>query len=118
MSRDFRLYLADIIQSCDRIVEYVNGHTSDSFSNNHMVIDAVARNLEIIGEVVKNIPNEILAIRPEIGWSDVAKFRDVIVHQYFRIKLTVVWDVIANEIDGIRTAASKILENLPTCEDQ
>ena len=116
MSRDFRLYLADIIQSCDRIVEYVNGHTFETFSDDHMVIDAVARNLEIICEAVKNVPSEILAIRPEILWSDVAKFRDIIAHQYFRIKLTVVWDIIFNEMDGIRTAASKILNNLPTYE--
>lgn len=118
MSRDYRLYLADIIQGCDRIVEYVDGHTFESFSEDNMTIDAVARNLEIIGEAAKNIPAEILAARPEVVWSDVAKFRDVIAHQYFRVKLTVVWDAISNEIGGIRTAASKIIENLPTYEDQ
>ena len=118
MSRDYRLYLADIILSCDRIVEYINGHSFESFSEDHMVIDVVARNLEIIGEAVKNIPVAVLAERPEIYWADVAKFRDVIAHQYFRIKLTVVWDAISNEINGIRTAASKIIESLPTYEDQ
>jgi len=116
MSRDYRLYLADIIQCCDRIGEYVGGHSFDSFSEDNMLIDAVARNLEIIGEAVKNVPPDVLSVRPEILWSDIAKFRDIIAHQYFRIKLTVVWDVIANEIDGIRTAASKIIESLPTYE--
>ncbi len=117
MSRDYRLYLADIIQSCDRIGEYIGGYTFDSFSENNMLVDAVARNLEIIGEAVKNIPSEVLSSRPEVEWSDVAKFRDIIAHQYFRIKLTVVWDAITNEIDGIRTAASKIIERLPPYED-
>ena len=82
-----------------------------------MAIDAVARNLEIIGEAVKNVPKETLAIRPEINWTDVTGFRDVIVHQYFRVKLTVVWDVIQVELAGIRTAASKILETFPNFED-
>ena len=83
MSRDFRLYLADIIQSCDRIYEYVIEHNFESFSSDYKTIDAVARNLDIIGEAVKNVPKEILARRPNIEWSDVARFRDQIAHQYF-----------------------------------
>ena len=118
MSRDYRLYLADIIQSCDRISEYVDGYSFDSFSGDYLVIDAVARNLEIIGEAVKNVPAEVLRVWPEINWSDVAKFRYVIAHQYFRVNLTVVWDVVANEIDGIRKVSSKIIESLPAHEGQ
>mgnify|MGYP003381700081 CR=1 FL=1 len=116
MSRDFRLYIADLIQSCDRITEYVGGSTFESFSNDSMLIDAVARNLEIIGEAVKNIPADTLQLRPEINWSDVARFRDVIAHQYFRVKLTVVWDTIQHELDSIRTAASKMLDAFPPIE--
>lgn len=94
MSRDYRLYIADIIQCCDRIYEYTVEHSFESFSEDDKTIDAVARNLEIIGEAVKNIPTDILSLRPEINWSDVAGFRNVIAHQYFRVKLTVVWDII------------------------
>lgn len=112
MSRDFRLYIADVIQCCDRVTEYVNGHTFESFSGDYMLIDAVVRNLEIIGEAVKNIPAETLAQRPEVIWTDVARFRDVIAHQYFRVKLTV-WGTIQNELDNIRTAASKLLASFP-----
>lgn len=118
MSRDFKLYIADIIQCCDRIDEYVIEHTFESFSDDYKTIDAVARNLEIIGEAVKNIPKEMLALRPEIEWSDVARFRDVIAHQYFHVKLTVIWDVINNELDGIRAAASELLDNASEIEDQ
>ncbi len=117
MSRDSRLYIADIIQCCDRINEYVIEHTFESFSEDYKTIDAVARNLEIIGEAVKNIPKEILALRPEIEWTDVARFRDVIAHQYFRVKLTVVWDVLNNELDAIRSAASELLDEAPGIED-
>lgn len=83
-----------------------------------MTIDAIARNLEIIGEAVKNIPSETLALRPEINWSDVARFRDIIAHHYFRVNLKVVWDVIQTEIDKIRTAASILLTNFPAIEDK
>ncbi len=118
MLRDFRLYLADIIQCCDRVLEYTDGHTLDSFSEDYKSVDAVARNLEIIGEAVKNIPTEILILRPEISWSDVAKFRDVIAHQYFRVKLTVVWDTVRNEIGGIRSAASNLFIAFQPNDDQ
>ncbi len=117
MSRDYRLYIADVIQSCDRITEYVNGHDFASFSQDYLTIDAVARNFEIIGEAVKNIPNDVLAHRPEILWSDVARFRDIIAHQYFRVKLTVVWDAIHEEIDDIRSAAAKLLASQPALDD-
>lgn len=113
MSRDFRLYIADVIESCDKITEYTGHLSFETFSEDDLTIDAVARNLEIIGEAVKNIPFEVLALRPEISWSDVARFRDIIAHQYFRVKLTVVWDVLENEIDKIRTAASKLLPYFP-----
>lgn len=117
MSRDFRLYIADVIQCCDRIDEYVREHTFETFSDDYKTIDAVARNLVIIGEAVKNIPKEVLALRLEIEWSDVTRFRDVIAHQYFRVKLTVVWDVINNELVGIRSAASELLDNAFDIED-
>ncbi len=112
MSRDIKLYIADIIQSCDRITEYVNGHTYATFCEDYKSVDAVARNLEIIGEAVKNIPKDTLALRPEILWSDVAKFRDVIAHQYFRVKLTVVWDLIHGDLVDIRKAASHLHHGL------
>jgi len=85
MSRDLRFYLADVIERCDRIIEYTDGHDLDSFSADHRTVDAVAGNFEIIGEAVKSIPKEILALAPSANWSDVARFRDIIAHQYFRI---------------------------------
>jgi len=118
MSRDSRLYLVDIIECCDRIREYVNDHTFETFYADSKTIDAVARNLEIIGEAVKGLPTDILATRPEIVWSDVARFRDVIAHQYFRVKLTVIWDVLENELGPIRKAASDLLNCMPQIENQ
>ena len=53
-------------------MEYTDGHSFDSFADDYKSVDAVARNLEIIGEAVKNIPSEVLVLRPEINWSDVA----------------------------------------------
>lgn len=117
MSRDFRLFLADIIECCDKIQTYTFGHDFSSFSNNNQLIDAVARNLEIIGEAVKNIPSEILDQEPEIPWKEVARFRDLIAHYYFGVKLTVVWNIVENRLDELRTAASRLFTSLAASDE-
>ena len=112
MSRDFRLYLSDIVESCDQISEYIYGHNFQSFSEDRRTIDAVVRNLEIIGEAAKNVSREIRDRRPEIAWTEIMKFRNVIAHEYFRVKLRVVWDIARNKIDNIRNAAASLYTEL------
>lgn len=109
MSRDYKLYITDIVESCDRLIEYTDGHSLKTFSDDPLTVDAVARNLEIIGEAVKNIPESILSQQPQILWSDIARFRDVIAHHYFRVKLNVVWNIIQAEIGPLRSAAVTLL---------
>lgn len=85
MSRDYRLYLIDIIDACDRAKSYVVGYTYDQFILDHKTVDAVVRNLEIIGEAVKNVPVELTAAEPQVDWKRAARFRDIIAHHYFKI---------------------------------
>jgi uncharacterized protein with HEPN domain len=67
------------------------------------------RNLEIIGEAVKNVPPEILQIKPEIEWQKIARFRDLIIHHYFKVKLTIVWDIVQNSLAELKAATDEIL---------
>ncbi len=109
MSRKFELYLSDIAECCQNVKEYTRGMSFEEFSADKKTIDAVVRNLEIIGQAVKNIPNELLENNPEIEWKKIARFRDIIVHRYFKIDLEVVWDVIENQLTKLETAVGKIL---------
>ena len=113
MSRDYRLYLQDIFDSCEKAILFTDGLTFEEFSSDPKTIDAVARNLEIVGEAVKNVPQEILALRPDINWKNIARFRDLIAHYYFRVKLDVVWGIIQNRLDDIMQAADEIRQSLP-----
>ena len=113
MSRDFRLYLVDICECCERVIAYVGDMSFEDFSADIKTIDAVVRNLEIIGEAIKKIPIALLDRRPDIDWKNVARFRDIIAHYYFRVKLTVVWDIIQNELGPLKIAAADILSSLP-----
>jgi uncharacterized protein with HEPN domain len=116
MSRDYRLYLQDVFESCEKVITFTDGFTFEKFSSDAKTIDAVARNLEIIGEAIKNVPMEILERQPNIDWKEIARFRDVIAHHYFRVKLTVVWDIIQNRIDEVMDAAHEIISTLPETE--
>lgn len=116
MSRDYRLYLQDIFDACEKAVMFTDGLTFEEFSADPMVVDAVARNLEIVGEAVKNVPREFLALRPDVDWKNIARFRDVIAHHYFRVKLTVVWDIVQNRLEDVMDAASEIRSSLPETE--
>ena len=90
MSRDYKLYLYDIIECCQNAQDYTSGMAFEEFSADKKTIDAVIRNLKIIGEAVKTVPSEILQLKPEIQWKQIAGFRDIVTHQYFRVDLEVI----------------------------
>lgn len=117
MSRDCRLYLDDILECCDRVQEYTKGYSFDQFSSDTKTIDAVVRNLEIIGEAVKNLPPELLEIRPEIEWRQIARFRDTVIHRYFGVRLPIVWNILKSEIDILRNAVQELLAHAPEGDD-
>ena len=108
MSRISKLYLDDIIESCRNVRDYTSGMSFEDFSTDQKTIDAVVRNLEIIGEAVKSLPPALLDQRPEIPWKKISRFRDVVVHHYFKVDLEVVWDVIQNQIEQLEPAVKDI----------
>lgn len=117
MSRDFRLFLEDISECCQNARSYTGEMTFEEFSEDRKTIDAVVRNLEIIGEAVKNIPIEIRERRSEIEWKEIARFRALVIHRYFKIRLTVVWDILENRLTELENAVKAILSDLPKAED-
>ena len=117
MSRIYSLYLADIVECCERLRTYVEGMTFDEFILDNRTVDAVVRNLEIIGEAVKNLPEDIRELRPEIEWKKVSRFRDVIVHHYFKIDYDRVWSITQTKIEEIEAAAKYMLAERAKTEE-
>ena len=94
MSRDPLLRLEDILEAGMRIESYLRGFGYDSFVQDRRTVDAVTRNLEIIGEAVKHLPEEMILRFPEIPWRAIAGFRDILAHGYFRTDDAIIWDSI------------------------
>jgi len=72
--------------------------------------DAVVRNLEIIGEAAKNIPQAARQQYPEIEWRKISGMRDLMAHEYFGIDNEILWDVVINKIPDLRMKIDRILE--------
>src|SRR3954447_21636811 len=94
MSRDWRLYLGDMALCCEKIATFVGASTRDEFLANVLVYDAVLRNLEILGEAAKHIPDDVKARMPDVAWREIAGMRDWLSHVDHSVDHDIVWEVV------------------------
>lgn len=105
--KDSRLYLIHIRDSLARIKSYTaNG--KDSFYDQIVIQDAVMRNLEVMCESIKKLPDEWKNSEPDIPWHRIVGFRNKLAHDYFDIDLDVVWDIVENYLPDLEIAVEKI----------
>ena len=111
-SRNDKLYLYDILECCRKVEKYISGVSEIDFQNNELLQDALVRNIEIIGEAVKNLTQETKQSNPEVKWSQISRMRDKIAHHYFRINMDVVWRTANEDLPILRKQISSIYEKL------
>jgi uncharacterized protein with HEPN domain len=109
--RDDRAYLLHIRDSIHRIKSYTVAG-KDAFLADAKTQDAVVRNLEIIGEAAKNISEGTRASYPETPWRRIAGMRDKVIHEYFGVDLSLIWDVVEGELPSLERQVETMLSAL------
>ncbi|MFN3762469.1 MAG: DUF86 domain-containing protein [Anaerolineae bacterium] len=104
--------LHDILQAINKIERFTAGLSFDDFEENDQVVDAVIRNLEVIGEAVKHIPAEIRSRYDAVEWRRVAGFRDVAIHAYFEVDIHIIWTIITQQLPGFKAVVERMLDDL------
>jgi uncharacterized protein with HEPN domain len=113
MPRDSKVYLDDILQAARKIQSYTAGLDLETFRRDEKTVDAVVRNLEIIGEAVKNIPGAIRERNADLGWKKIAGLRDILIHEYFGIDREIIWDIVENKLGDLADRVTEIIASLP-----
>jgi len=112
MTRDMRLYIADILESVAKIRQYTGNLSEEDFLADTQIQDAVFRRLEVIGEAAKNVPDDFRNKYPEIPWRKVAGLRDVLIHEYFGVNVRRVWKVAKQDVLDLERQLSIVRDDL------
>ncbi len=110
--RDARLLLRDILESLEKIERYTAGLTPERFAQDDRTVDAVVRNLEVIGEAARQIPLEIRERYPEVPWRRVIGLRNVVVHEYFAVDVEILWTVVRQSLPDLKEALRRMMAEL------
>jgi uncharacterized protein with HEPN domain len=108
--RNANLYIKDILDSMAKIEEYIKGLSFEDFTKNKMAIDAVVRNLEIIGEAAKNVTSEVRTKYNKIPWKEMAGMRDKTIHEYFGVDLKIIWKTVKESLPELKRALKITLQ--------
>lgn len=103
-------YLHDILAEANFIERHTQGLSYEDFIADEVFMRACVRSLEIIGEAVKGLPDELKGKYPDVDWRNIARMRDRLIHHYFVIDYQIVHDVATNDVPRLKSQVEQILE--------
>lgn len=112
MRREIGDFLQDILEAMSNALEFVEGMSYEEFSRDTKTLYALIRAVEIMGEAVKNIPDNVRNRYPEIPWKGMAGMRDKVIHGYFNVRPERIWEVVKRDIPKLKPHFEKILEEI------
>lgn len=112
MKRSNKLFIEDILDATTKIEKYTKDLSYEDFVKNQMIIDAVVRNLEIIGEAARNIPKSIQKKYKDVPWNRMIGLRNIVIHGYFGIDLSIIWEIITKNLPETKPSLLKILKEI------
>jgi len=105
-------YLNDILESISDIREFVMGMSFDAFINDRKTVKAVIRSLEVIGEAVNKLPQDIRDRYTETPWQEMIGMRNRLIHEYFGVDLNIVWQTIEEDLEPLEVNVRKVYSDL------
>jgi uncharacterized protein with HEPN domain len=112
MKREVGDYIQDIVDAISKGMRFVEDMKYEDFIHDDKTVFAVIRAIEVIGEAVKNIPNDVKDKYPEIPWREMAGMRNKLIHAYFGVDIKKVWKAIKEEIPPLKPVFEQMLKDL------
>ena len=112
MKKDPSLFLEHIMDSIDKIETYTNSVTLQEFQEDFERQDAVIRRISVIGEASKNLPDSFKKKHVNVNWRDISAMRNILIHEYFGVKIKKVWRTVKEDIPDLKQKISKMLKDL------
>lgn len=106
--REAKLYIEDIFHSIQKIEVYTKNMLFVEFEEDEKTVDAVVRNLEIIGEAAKSINQEFSSKFPEIPWKEMISMRNKVSHEYFGVDSEILWETITKDLPLLKDKLKKL----------
>jgi uncharacterized protein with HEPN domain len=113
VSRSWELFLHDMLEAARKVIRFTADRQLESFVADEMAYDATLRNLEVIGEAAKSIPEEVRQRCPELDWRGLAGLRDVLAHAYFALDDPTLWKIVQIDIPRVIELLGPIERELP-----
>ncbi|AFY28891.1 HepT-like ribonuclease domain-containing protein [Cyanobium gracile] len=99
------------MQLCfSKVLRYSQGLTRQHFLADEMLVDAVLRNLEVLGEAAKQIPPGVRERHPQVPWRRIAGLRDVLAHAYFGLEEDTIWQIVSESIPALADQLVQVIE--------
>lgn len=118
MTRKYSLFAEDILDAILWIERFTEHMDFEQFLADEKTKTAVVKKLEILGEASKNIPSSIRARHRTLPWTDMAKMRDKLSHEYFGVRYDIVWKVVTERLPAIKLEIEKMLSELKIIEKE
>ena len=108
--RNWKIRIADILQCILKIRRFTKGYRFSDFQGDEKTIDSVLRNLEIIGEAARHVPEEVRKRHPELPWAEMLTMRNIVIHEYHGVNLSIIWQTVKEDLPPLVSSLKRILQ--------